>query len=122
MRKIAAILLAVFLLVLLVGCSPRITSGEVIAKEYTPARTTLRLVPVVTSNGKTTTTTMIPVYHHYPDSWKVTISGPDESGELVQETFLVEKAVYDSVSIGDEFEYEEGVEPDCEECSSEQVD
>lgn len=118
---ISAVLIAI-LVCSLVGCSPKITSGEVIGKQFTPEHTTLQFVPLVMSNGKTTTTTMIPVYYHYSDRWEITISGLNEDGELVKETFRVEKAVYDAVSIGAEFEYDKDMNPEEPEYIRERAD
>ena len=110
MRRIA---LLVLMLLLLVGCGARIASGEVIDKKYTEAHTQVIMAPIVMSNGKTTTTTIIPFIYHYADRWEITIRQYDaEDGAEVTATYRVTQEVYDAVSMHDEFVYDKDMEPE----------
>jgi hypothetical protein len=114
LKKVVSCLLAISLcLVLLSGCQNSITQGEVIEKEFTPSHTRIMVIPVVHSNGKTSYTTLVPFTYFYPDTWKITIQSYDEEkGENLTATYRVTENVYDSVKIGDEFVYDENMEPD----------
>ena len=92
--------------VLLSGCASSITSGEVYRKEYIPEHTSMTMMPVVTYNGKTTTTTLVPYTIHYNDRYVIYIKAFD--GEKWQtEDFYVSPEVYDAVQIGDIFDYDD---------------
>lgn len=105
MKKIIILGLLVFVL-FLSACSPKITSGEVYDKEYREAFTTVSFYPLIISNGKTTTTTMVPYTVYYPERWVIFIKS-FEDGEWITEDFYVSGAVYNSINIGDMFEYDE---------------
>lgn len=105
MKKTCIAILLVFVL-LLSACSPKITSGEVCDKEYREAFVTVSFYPVVTYNGKTSTTMMVPYTVRYPERWVVFIKS-FEDGKCITEDFYVSEAVYNSISIGDMFEYDE---------------
>ena len=105
MKKICIAILLVFIL-FLSACSPKITSGNVYDKEYRKAFVTVSVCPVVTYNGKTSTTTMVPYTVYYPERWVVFIKSL-EDGEWITEDFYVSEAVYNSINIGDMFEYNE---------------
>lgn len=109
--KIKSIALLLILLVIITGCTPKITSGEVIGKEFEPAHIEVRMIPIVRTNGKTSYTTMMPYTYYYPDTYKVIISGTDQNGQQQTEIFRVTKEVYDSVTIGAEFVYTDEMEP-----------
>ena len=80
--------------------------GEVYDKEHRDAFTTVSLYPLIISNGKTTTTTMVPYTVYYPERWVIFIKS-FEDGEWITEDFYVSEAVYNSINIGDMFEYDE---------------
>lgn len=105
MKKICIAILLVFVL-FLSACSPKITSGEVYDKEYREAFATVSIYPVVTYNGKTSTTTYVPYTIYYPERWVIFIRS-FEDGEWITEDFYVSEAVYNSINIGDMFEYDE---------------
>lgn len=105
MNKICIAILIVFVL-FLSACSPKITSGEVYDKEHRDAFVTVSVYPVVTYNGKTSTTTMVPYTVYYPERWVIFIKS-FEDGEWITEDFYVAEAVYNSINIGDMFEYDE---------------
>lgn len=105
MKKICVAILLAFVL-FLSACSPKITSGEVYDKEYREAFTTVSFYPLIISNGKTTTTTMVPYTVYYHERWVIFIKS-FEDGEWITEDFYVSEAVYNSINIGDMFEYDE---------------
>lgn len=105
MKKICTAILLVFVL-FLSSCSPKITSGEVYDKEYRESFVTVSVYPVVTYNGKTSTTIMVPYTVYYPERWVVFIKS-FEDGEWITEDFYVSEAVYNSIRIGDIFKYDE---------------
>lgn len=100
------ILVLVALILLLSACSTKITSGEVYDKEHRDAFTTVSFYPLIISNGKTTTTTMVPYTVYYPERWVIFIKS-FEDGEWLTEDFYVSESVYNSINIGDMFEYDE---------------
>ena len=105
MKKICIAILLAFVL-FLSACSPKITSGEVYDKEHRDAFVTVSFYPVVIYNGKTSTTTMVPYTVYYPERWVIFIKS-FENGEWITEDFYVSEAVYNSINIGDMFEYDE---------------
>ena len=100
------ILVLAALVLLLSACSPKITSGEVYDKEHRDAFVTVSFYPLVTYNGKTSTTTMVPYTVYYPERWVIFIKS-FEDGEWLTEDFYVSETVYNSINIGDMFEYDE---------------
>ena len=64
------------------------------------------MLPLVISNGKTTTAKMIPYLVHYPDGYVIFIKAYQDE-EWKTEDFYVSKEVYDSINIGDMFLYDE---------------
>ena len=106
MKKVIGALICLLLVVSLCGCSNEITEGEVYEKEYREAHTTVMMLPLVISNGKTTKTTMIPFLVHYPDRYIIFIKAYQDE-EWKTEDFYVSKEVYDSIKIGDMFLYDE---------------
>ena len=54
MKRLASVVLLVAILLSVTGCKKKITSGEVIEKNYTPAHTSVNIVPIITTNGKST--------------------------------------------------------------------
>lgn len=112
MKRAVFAVLAVALLLVLSGCSGKITSGEVVEKNFTPAHSEVRLIPIVISNGKTCITRVIPYTYHYSDRWEITIAAWDEEEKKMQTaTYRVNEGVYESVEIGDEFVYKKDMKP-----------
>ena len=106
MKKIIGALICFLLVVYLCGCSNVITEGEVYEKEYREEYTTIMMLPMVISNGKSTTTTMVPYFIHYPERYVIFIKAYQDE-EWKTEDFYVSKEVYDSTNIGDMFLYDE---------------
>lgn len=118
MKKIVVLL--VLLLFILTGCGQKITEGEVVAKKYSPAHSSVVLIPIVHTNGKTSYATIVPFIYHYSDKWEITIEAYDaEKEETVSATYRVTESVYDAVEIGAEFVYEENMEPETPEYTRE---
>ena len=105
MKKIIGVLICLWLLFSLCGCSNVITEGEVYEKEYREGYTTVMMLPSIIFNGKTTTTIMIPYIVHYPDRYVIFIKAYQDE-EWKTEDFYVSKEVYDSIKIGDMFFYD----------------
>ena len=104
-KKCKSLLLVCCLFLFLCGCAPEITEGEIYKREYREARTVVQLLPLVTSNGKTTTTVLVPWMVHYPERYVVHIKS-FINDEWQTEDFYVSREVYDSVKIGDMFCYD----------------
>lgn len=107
MKKIISILLCVVLLVLLCGCTNVITEGEVYEKEYREAHTQIRMIPLIRSNGKTSTVTMIPYVVRYPERYVIFIKAY-QNEKWLTEDFYVSQDTYDAINIGDMFLYDDG--------------
>lgn len=106
MKRIIGALICILLVVSLCGCSNAITEGEVYEKEYREAHTQVIVFPLIISNGKTSSTIMIPYFVHYPDRYVIFIKAYQDE-EWKTEDFYVSKEVYDSINIGDMFLYDE---------------
>lgn len=113
MKKISFFLLLALIVFLFSSCSPEITKGKVIEKEYRPSSSRLIMMPI--STGKTIVS--VPYYIRHPERYVVVITAIVE-GESVTEDFYVSKEVYDSLSIGDIFEYDDSRGDLCEEPST----
>lgn len=112
MKRAVFVVLAVALLLGLSGCSGKITSGEVVEKNFTPAHSEVRLIPFVISNGKSVSTGIIPYVYRYSDRWEVTIAAWDEEEKKMQTaTYRVTEEVYEAVEIGAEFVYDKDMKP-----------
>lgn len=112
MKRAVLVVLAVILLLGLSGCSGKITSGEVVEKNFTPAHSEVRLIPIVKSNGKSTSTRLVPFVYHYSDRWDVTIAAWDEEEKKMQTaTYRVTEEVYEAAEIGAEFVYDKDMKP-----------
>jgi len=85
------------------ACSLQITEGEIVSKEFKPEYSHLQMMPVYVGKN----IQLIPIWHHYPDRWCITISAYSDKKE-VRETFYVHKEVYESVEIGDWFVFDSG--------------
>lgn len=107
-KKIVFTLLIVLALIMLISCSDSINEGDVYEKEFKPEYTTVSVLPMTISNGKTVTTIMVPYTIHYPDRWVIYIKAYDEeTRKWITEDFYVSEEVYDSVNIGDYFVFDE---------------
>ena len=95
---------------LLAGCSPGITEGRVYNKVHHPEDVQIYLMPIVVSNGNSTTTTMVPMTQYYPETWEIDIKQySKEEKKYLTEDFYVSKEVYDSVKEGTYFKFEDNM-------------
>lgn len=110
-RRISRILIGAALCACLIcsGCSEKIREGEIYEKEYKPEKTIVNIVPIIHTNGKTASTTCIPMIYHYPDRWCVRIRSfeKNEDGKYETAQYYTTKEVYDKCRIGDIFSFEE---------------
>ena len=105
MKRVFLSVICLFLIFTLCACGNSITDGEVYEKEYREAYTTVMMLPLVISNGNTTTTHIIPYFIHYPDRYVILIK--KYNGEKwLEEDFYVSKDVYNQINVGDMFEYD----------------
>lgn len=103
------VLMAVIVLVSLFtfGCGNKLDEGEVYEKEFKPAYTQTLFIPLVISNGKSSITTLVPYFYHYPDRYVIRIKAFKDNDWLTNEIYVTQN-VYDSIVIGSEFKYVEG--------------
>lgn len=112
MKRAVFAVLAVVLLLSISACRSKITSGEVVEKNFTPAHREVRLIPIFISNGKNSSTRLVPFVYHYSDRWDVTIAAWDEKEKKMQTaTYRVTEEVYEAVEIGAEFVYDKDMKP-----------
>lgn len=105
MKRVLLGIICLFLILNLCACGNNITDGEVYEKEYRKAYTTVMMLPMVISNGKTTTTHVIPYFVHYPERYVLFIK-KFNGEEWLKEDFYIGKDVYEQINIGDMFEYD----------------
>lgn len=111
MKKLKIFFSILLIALVLGGCSQKLTQGEVIEKKFTPAHSEVMIIPIVTSNGESISTTYVPYVYYYSDAYKITIRDYVDTEEQTA-TYRVTKEVYDNVNIGDEFIYSDEYEPD----------
>ena len=113
MKKIIFVLFAC--LILLPGCSQKIAEGEIYEKEFLPEETRTIIIPMIHTNGKSLYTTYVPVTHHYPDRWRISIKSieKNDDGDYDTADYYTTEEVYNSCEVGDMFSYDEN--RDCEE-------
>jgi len=106
MKKMAFVI-AVFA-VLLTSCTPKIKEGEIYDKDFQPAHTTMIMMPIVHSAGKTTFTTLVPMWFFYPDAWYISYRAFNQkSNKWDSATVWVNREVYELSQIGDWYERKE---------------
>lgn len=102
MKKIFLLILGILLLT---GCSNKVTYGEVITKEHNKAYRQLVMIPVHTYNGKISTTIMIPYWIFHEENWKIEIKGKNKEGNIDTDIYYITENLYDEINIGDMYEY-----------------
>lgn len=107
MKKIILIVIILLIAILLTGCSQEIRDGEVYNKEFKEAYTQVVMIPMTIYNGKTSTTMIIPYTYYYPDRYIIYIK-KFEDNEWKIADYYVTKEIYETINIGDQFEYVEG--------------
>lgn len=83
----------------LTSCN-KLKEGYVVEKWYEPTRTYVTLMPLVISNGKSTTTIMMPYVITDYEDWCIKIKGKYKDEERI-ETIYISQQQYDCMSIGD---------------------
>jgi hypothetical protein len=91
---------------LIQGCGPKVTEGEVIGKTYQEAHTYMALIPICTTTGgqyPTTSCVMIPYYMHDDADWILRLRNCDMPGEseCAEGDLYVDEATFNSVEVGD---------------------
>ena len=86
--------------VIVVSCE-HLEYGNIVEKEYHPAWTQVMFIPIIISDGKTTSTMMIPYFVWHNESWSIDVEGKGTKGSIMTETFYVDKLAYDTSKIGD---------------------
>lgn len=80
--------------------------GKVIHKKHHTERKQLLMIPIVTSDGKSTTTVMTPIWITHPETWSVDVQNWDkEDEEFVEERFYLSKEAFDGIELGDWFKF-----------------
>lgn len=87
---------------LVLSCMPRLDNGVVVSKRYEPATSTVMIMPLILSNGKTTTMIMVPYVVYDDPDWVLTVTGDDDRGERITEDWYISELQYSRVSVGDE--------------------
>ena len=90
----------------LAACGGQITSGEVVAKKFTPAHYESGVRPVMVASENGLSTAFVPYVDHYGDAWTIAIQAADETAE-----YSVTEEVYNSVEIGERFTYTDECAP-----------
>lgn len=123
MKKVLSLVIMIcIIIVCFSGCVNKdINEGIIISKEFTPAHSEIIMMPMVVSNGKSTSTVIVPYIYYYNDKWEITIQGV-ANGEIVKETYRVKEEVYEKVSLGDNFKFEESMNPESKEYTKEKLD
>ena len=82
-----------------VGCSNVLKEGDVVEKWHEPESVYTMLMPMTISDGKTTTTYMIPYIIQDNEDWVVKIKGTYK-GEIKTEKVYVSPQQYQCLNIG----------------------
>lgn len=92
--------IVIILILFLISCS-NLKEGEIYKKEFTPKHTQMILMPIIISTGKTTMTSLVPMWFYFPDSYSVGIKKyNEEKKEYETRTIYIDKNVYELVNIG----------------------
>ncbi len=91
--------------ILLSSCGETVIEGEVYHKEFRTAHTTVIMLPLTISNGKTSTTMLMPYTVCYPDRYVIHIKAYQDE-EWKTEDFYVSESVYAEIQVGDMFKYD----------------
>jgi hypothetical protein len=86
--------------VLLSTSCQKLKYGDIVEKWYEPANSYFMLMPMIISNGKTTSTIMIPYYIYDNEDWCIKVTGIGTKGDTITRTFYVDKITYDTLSVG----------------------
>jgi NADPH-dependent 2,4-dienoyl-CoA reductase/sulfur reductase-like enzyme len=85
-----------------VGCNS-VTEGEIVEKWYEPENSYVAIMPMMISNGKTTTTMMIPYYIYDGEDYCIKIKGIDKKGKERTKTLYVRRERWQDLDKGQYF-------------------
>ena len=106
-NKIIKLLIIPLTVLILCGCSHDVTYGEIINKEHNEPYRQLLILPVHISNGKNSTTILVPYWVFHEENWKIEIKGKNKDGGIDTETYYITEDLYNNINIGDMYEYRE---------------
>jgi hypothetical protein len=89
--KPAIALYAMLAVVFLCGGCNRLKEGDVISKHYDPTNTYMMLMPMIISNGTSTTTIMIPYLITDYEDWVVEIEGTYNGEKRTEDVYVSQK-------------------------------
>jgi hypothetical protein len=89
------------LLLITYSCKPPITEGIIIDKYYEPNHTYITVLPIVTTNGKTTSTIMIPYVIYDNEDYCVKVRGINIDNDTIINTLYLSKSQYDTLNINE---------------------
>lgn len=92
MKKIIISTILIILILTLTGCGYGEYKGNVIDKQYTPARTVVQII----HTGKT----IHPYTVHHPETYQIKIQ-KEENGETKITWITISKEQYENIQIGD---------------------
>lgn len=92
--------LILFIIVFILYSCQDLKYGNVIAMEHEPDNTFFMIMPLTISTGKSTSIMMIPYWIHDSEDWVVKVRGIGTKGDTITRTLYVDKASYDTLSIG----------------------
>ena len=96
MKKARVLIVIAATLIMLAGCSPRITEGIVTETGHRSTTTIIMYIPIKVGD----TTIMMSHFIHNPERWFVDIEGYDKDGELVNQRLWVSKEVFSETEVG----------------------
>lgn len=109
MKRFLFVVFVIMVAVFLISCEPKIKEGEVYDKNNTPAHSMMIMMPIVHTTGKTTTTTIIPMWFYYPESWSISYRAFNtKTNKWDNATVWVDRDIYNQVTIGAWYKKNEG--------------
>lgn len=87
--------------VILIGCN-HLEEGTVVNKHYEPTEQNLVIMPLIMSNGKTTTTMMIPYFVTDNEDYVLHIKGIYKGEEVIEQVYT-SKECYEQMQNGDKW-------------------
>ena len=87
--------------VILIGCN-HLEEGTVVNKHYEPMEQNLVMMPLIISNGKTTTTMMIPYFVTDNEDYVLHIKGIYKGEEVIEQVYT-SKECYEQMQNGDKW-------------------
>ena len=110
MKKSLMVLLSLFLVLSLAGCSSA-KEGRVYEKVYEPESTFIMIMMIPIPAGKSTVMTPLPMIVHDDEDWILKVESYTDRGQRVTSSFYVNEDVYAQYLVGDWYSVPEGVKP-----------